>query len=171
MQTQLFVFILRRTSPSLESNCTCWTSEQPYQIIPKLKLGPAVNIVSGEKDIKNHHTQIVNIQNGASLNRDFDLKGTLLQKITYKRLNRTNPSKAPWFSWAPLGNSSSFALVFTFPQVLCCSSVAWKAVSRKSSTCWPRFSAQWAGRCRHNNNRGESAQNPLQELSKPHTAR
>lgn len=42
---------------------TCWTLKQPYQIIPKLKLGSAVNIAPGEKDIKNRHTQIVSVQN------------------------------------------------------------------------------------------------------------
>ncbi|XP_062438929.1 UDP-GalNAc:beta-1,3-N-acetylgalactosaminyltransferase 1 isoform X3 [Rhea pennata] len=31
--------ILRRVSPGLEFNCTCWTLKQTYQMIPKPKLG------------------------------------------------------------------------------------------------------------------------------------
>jgi len=63
LQTQLFVLSLHRASPSLGSNCACWTSKQPYQVIPKLKLGSAVNIAPGEKDLKTCHTQTVNTQN------------------------------------------------------------------------------------------------------------
>lgn len=98
MQTQLVVFILHASSPSLDSNCACWTSEQPYQIMPKLSLGSAVNIAPGEKGLKklsrrnSKYTELSIIEQGRCYKRD------IITKSSYLRLNRTNSSKAPWFS-------------------------------------------------------------------------
>lgn len=162
MQTQLVVFLLHTSSPSLDSNCACWTLEQPYQIMPKLSLGSAVDIAPDEKGLKNlscrnsKYTELSIIEQGRCYKRD------VITKSSYLRLNRTNSSKAPWFSQAPWSSSSSFAaffLVHLSPKQLC-SSLASKAFSRKNLRCWQTFSAEWEGSWRHNDPRSKSAQSP-----------